>query len=160
MNSPGPDTGTNRHRRHPVSFALVGLQLAAIVFACWPVGLVNRGHLIWLLPCAAGAAFGLWALAHNRIGVSGVFPEPRPGMQLITTGPYALVRHPMYGSLIIMMGGVAGYNGHLINWLAALTIVPVVTAKALIEERLLRRVFVHYRDYLARTPHLFLPYLL
>jgi len=141
------------------SFALVALQLGAIAAACWPVGLTNRGHPAWLLLCALGAGFGVWALAHNRIGLGGVFPEPRPGMQLVTTGPYAWVRHPMYGSLIVMMAGIAAYNGHPLNGVAALVIVPVVVAKALIEERLLGGIFPEYRDYLAATRKRFLPYL-
>ena len=153
-------TAPDLYRRSRTSYGLVALQLIAVVVACWPIGLINRGHVLWLAPCLFGAVFGLWALAHNSIGLSGVFPEPRRGMRLITTGPYALVRHPMYGALIVMMVGVAGYNGHVLNWLAALVIVPVLGAKALIEERLLQHVFPDYGDYLATTPRRFLPYVI
>ncbi len=153
-----PHSVQTHYRRSRGSYRLVMLQFAGIVGACWPVSLINLGHPLWLVLCAMGAGFGVWALAHNRIGISGVFPEPRPNMSLVTTGPYALVRHPMYGALMIMMIGIAGYNGNVVNWISAAVIVAVVIAKSVIEERLLPRVFPEYESYRSSTPHRFLPF--
>lgn len=140
-----------------LSHVQVAGQLAGVILACYPVGLVNRGSPWWLVLCLAGLIAGLWALFHNRIGNFGIYPEPKPRTLLITRGPYRLVRHPMYVALIVMMGGVAGYNGHVLNILGlALTAVAVIT-KAAREERFLHARFSEYAAYARATPG-FIPF--
>ena len=58
-----------------------------------------------------------------------------------------------------MMIGIAGYNAHLLNGLAAAAVVPIVLAKALIEERHLLSRFADYERYARRTRR-FIPWLL
>jgi len=139
-----------------LSHIQVATQLTGVALSCYPVGLVNRGAPWWLLLCLAGTAFGLWALFHNRIGNFRVYPEPRPGAELITTGPYRLVRHPMYSALIVMMAGIAGYNGHALNAAGLVLVAVAVTGKAIREERFLAGHFRDYRNYAAGTPR-FIP---
>lgn len=140
-----------------LSHAQVALQLGGVVLACYPVGMQNRGSPWWLALCLAGLIFGLWALFHNRIGNFGVYPEPKSHAELITTGPYRLVRHPMYSALIVMMLGVAAYNGHLLNGLGFMLVIAAVTGKAVREERFLRSRFPDYDQYAGGTPR-FIPF--
>jgi protein-S-isoprenylcysteine O-methyltransferase Ste14 len=141
-----------------LSHVQVSAQLAGIALSCYPVGLVNHGAPWWLALCVAGTTFGLWALFHNRIGNFRIYPEPHPGAELITTGPYRLVRHPMYTALIVMMLGVALYNGHLVNAAGLILVTVAVAGKAIREERFLGDHFRNYREYAAATPR-FIPYL-
>lgn len=140
-----------------LSHLQVFVQLSGVVLSCYPVGLVNRGAPWWLLLCLAGTVFGLWALLHNRVGNFRVYPEPRAGAELITTGPYRLVRHPMYTALVVMMIGVAGYNGHALNAIGVALVIIAVATKAVREERFLAVSFPEYRGYAAATPR-FVPY--
>jgi hypothetical protein len=87
---------------------------------------VNRGLALALALCALGAASGLYALAHNRLGILGIYPELPPDAELITSGPYRWVRHPMYTSLMLMMFGIALYNLHIINLLGVVLVASVV----------------------------------
>lgn len=137
--------------KSPLSHALVLLQGLFLVLACYPVGLVNAGSPWFLLLCLAGALLGLLTLWHNRPTNFSVYPEIRDGAELITSGPYAYVRHPMYGALILMMLGIAGYNGHWLNYLAAVGVTLVVVIKAQLEERLLPQAFPAYTHYQGRT---------
>ena len=98
---------TNTTRRHSLSHLLVLLQIVGVSLSVWPVGMVNRGPALALALCALGAASGLYALAHNRLGILGIYPELPPDAELITSGPYRWVRHPMYTSLMLMMFGIA-----------------------------------------------------
>lgn len=139
------------NRRQLLSHLLVILQLAGIALCLFPVDLANRGRALSLLLCALGAAVGLYALAHNRIGMSGIYPELPPDAQLITSGPYRFVRHPMYTSLLLMMLGIALYNLHPINLTGFGIIALAVLGKVRIEERALRRRFPEYETYAART---------
>jgi len=135
-----------------LSHLQVFVQLSGVVLSCYPVELINRGAPWWLLLCMAGTAFGLWALLHNRVGNFRVYPEPRAGAELITTGPYRLVRHPMYTALVVMMIGVAGYNGHAVNAIGVGLVAIAVATKAAREERFLAGSFPEYQDYAAGTP--------
>lgn len=140
------------------STLLVGLQLAALVAVVLPAGAV-AWHAVGYLPIAAAALLGGWTLAHNRPGNFGIFPEPRPAAKLVTTGPYAWVRHPMYLAVLLFAAGfVAGWRG--VAHLAAFALLAVVLhAKAAREERLLRLRFPQYAAYAERTRRL-IPFLL
>jgi protein-S-isoprenylcysteine O-methyltransferase Ste14 len=132
------------------SALLVGLQFAALVAVVLPAG-APQWHPVGYLPLAAACVLGGWTLAHNRPGNFSVFPEPRATARLVTTGPYAWVRHPMYLAVLLFAAGfVAGWRG--LPHVAAFALLAVVLhVKAGREERLLRQRFPDYGDYAART---------
>jgi len=103
----------------------------------------------------AGAVLVLIGVALWAAGSRVIIRAFRDG-RLLTTGAYAVVRHPMYsGSLVFIATGVALILG---SWL--LLTVPVVAAvvfKVLIrreEEYLAQKHGQAYRDYRARVPAL------
>ncbi len=130
---------------------MVLLQFAGIVLACYPVGWVNAGWWVGLLPVVGGTGLGLVTLFHNRIGNFNVYPELREQALLITSGPYRWMRHPMYVALVIMMAGIALYNGHWINAVGVAAVVLAVVLKARREEVYLRQRFPEYAAYAERT---------
>jgi len=71
--------------------------------------------------------------------------------ELVTTGPYALVRHPIYGGMLLAMLGSALAQSLL--WLAPLLVYgPLFIRSARREERLLLERFPQrYPGYLKRT---------
>jgi protein-S-isoprenylcysteine O-methyltransferase Ste14 len=99
---------------------------------------------------ASGAAVGAWALAANRPGNFNIRPEPRPGGRLVTHGPYARVRHPMYLAVLLAMAAfaVAGDAG---QWAAWGALAAVLAAKARREERDLVRLHPGYEADRAQT---------
>lgn len=141
------------------SHLLVILQLTFVATCCYPVGMHNRGHTSFLIFCLLGSILGVVTLAYNRPSNFSVYPDIRPGAALITNGPYRIVRHPMYSALILMMIGIAGYNGHWINYLAAVGLIVVLVVKAQREEQLLKARFSQYMDY-ATPLKRFIPWLL
>jgi len=78
---------------------------------------------------------------------------------LLMTGPYAFVRHPMYGGLLLAMLGSA--IGQSVLWLLPLIVYgPGFILSARREESLLIEQFSErYRDYIKRTK-MFLPFLI
>ena len=146
-------------RARALSHLQVGAQLVGIGLTVWPWRAPGPPPLPALVLCVAGAVLGIAALAHNRIGNFGIYPEPRAHARLITTGPYALVRHPMYGALMLLMAGAAAWHGHWRNALGALLVAVAVVSKAAREERQLRARFDGYEAYRRRT-RWFVPYLL
>jgi protein-S-isoprenylcysteine O-methyltransferase Ste14 len=139
----------------PASVALVTLQMIALAALAWPWDATHWNAVGWPLVVAA-AAVGAWTLAHNRPGNFSVMPEPRATARLVTTGPYAYVRHPMYTAVMLAsLALAAGWNTPL-HWIALVALVVVLWVKAAREERLLAARFPGYAAYAARTPR-FLP---
>lgn len=102
-----------------------------------------------------GALFAAWA--KTRLGRHF---SPHLGVQvehqLITTGPYAVVRHPLYLGLIDFLLGSALFFNDAGLFVAGLLFVVYFTAQIRIEERLFERHFGdEWRRYRARTPALF-----
>lgn len=96
----------------------------------------------------AGIAFaGALALGGNL----SVFPKPVERAQLVTHGIYALIRHPLYTSVIFMSIGWAMVWGSRPALLVSVLLVPFFHAKACREERWLRDRFPGYADYQRRV---------
>jgi protein-S-isoprenylcysteine O-methyltransferase Ste14 len=135
-----------------VSAALVAGQFAALAVLVAPWG--GTWHAWGWTGILLAAVVGTWTLRHNPPGNFGVMPEPKAHARLVTTGPYAFVRHPMYLAVLLFVGGcLAGWQ----QWphaaaFAALAV--VLHAKALREEALLARRFPEYAAYKARTKRL------
>jgi protein-S-isoprenylcysteine O-methyltransferase Ste14 len=83
--------------------------------------------------------------------------EAEPGQRVVRTGPYAIVRHPMYlGSLVFyLLAPVA-----LGSWWAVMTVLPlaaVLVARIRNEERLLAKELGGYREYTQVTQYRLIP---
>jgi protein-S-isoprenylcysteine O-methyltransferase Ste14 len=116
----------------------------------WPAQLRPwfRGVGIGLL--AIGAAFALAAVRHLRANLSP-WPEPRPSSALVVTGPYGMVRHPIYGGLVFMAVGYAFAFGGWLTAVYATGLFALLRLKAAREEHRLKSMFPEYREYRRRT---------
>ena len=141
--------GKTRTPKQASSHLLVVLQFAFLLLCCYPQGWRNTGPAWFLILCGAGAVLGIIVLCYNRPRNFSVYPEVRVDADLITDGPYRYIRHPMYSALIMMMLGIAGYNGSWLNYVAAAGVVAVVSVKAWREEKLLAQAFPDYAIYAA-----------
>jgi protein-S-isoprenylcysteine O-methyltransferase Ste14 len=143
----------------------LGLKVFTIVlFVHFIVAGLDRGRLhlsdtvpLWLQAVAlavlaATYVLVLWAMRVNRFFSSVVRIQSDRGQFVVTTGPYAVVRHPGYlaGILVIVASGIA-----LGSWLAAalliVTSLPFLLYRAITEDRVLLAQLPGYRDYAARV---------
>ena len=103
----------------------------------------------------AGFAFVHWVFKANSF-TSGVI-EVAADQQVITTGPYAIVRHPMYlGSLIMLLGIPLGLGSWWGLW-TIVSIAAVIVLRLLDEEKFLARNLAGYSDYTRKTPNRLIP---
>ena len=132
------------------SSALHGLQFNLF----WSVPMALAGAIIVTL--GAVLAFTARAAIGRNWGTPGM---QRSDTELITRGPYALVRHPIYSGILLMMVGTA--IGLIFAWwlvAAAAAVYFVYSARA--EERYMCERFPDaYPAYRARTKML-VPFLL
>ena len=83
--------------------------------------------------------------------------ELAPGQTVISTGPYALVRHPMYAGGLIMLVGIPLALGSLWGVLVIVAIVPALIWRLLDEEKFLARNLPGYVAYQNTVPCRLIP---
>jgi protein-S-isoprenylcysteine O-methyltransferase Ste14 len=79
------------------------------------------------------------------------------GHQVVSTGPYALVRHPMYAGAIIMLLGTPLALGSWWGLLPALLFLPVLAWRLIDEERYLATRLPGYADYMRQVRYRLVP---
>jgi protein-S-isoprenylcysteine O-methyltransferase Ste14 len=104
-----------------------------------------------------GVVFALWAVV--RLGSSLTpFPAPRPDQGVKTAGPYALVRHPMYGGAILIALGWSLLFTTIAGLALSLILALLLDLKSRREEEWLCERLEGYSDYRRRTPRRLLPF--
>ncbi len=136
------------------SHLLVALQMTAIALCAYPFAAHDSARLYWLLISVAGGVVGIYVLLHNRIGNFGVYPEPKDGCCLITTGPYRWIRHPMYLSLFLGMLGIVLYHQNVMNFVGLGLLLLAISGKMIKEEKYLHSQFGDYAEYKQGTKRL------
>lgn len=113
--------------------------------------------LIWLCNALMGVAYGLlvWSLLSNRFASRVV--EIQQGQQVISTGPYAVVRHPMYLSGVFVYCLSAPALGSYWAIIPAVLIIPIFIVRIRNEEQLLLEALPGYAAYTRRVRWRLLP---
>jgi protein-S-isoprenylcysteine O-methyltransferase Ste14 len=135
---------------YPRCAAVAGTFLGAGFMLLPPQELSSALYLASLFLIIGGTVFAICAGLVLGRSIS-ILPEAR---RLVTWGPYAFVRHPLYVGEIVTMVGVA--LQYLSAW--ALLLLGLQCAfqfqRMKNEERVLFKVFPQYGDYMARTARL------
>jgi protein-S-isoprenylcysteine O-methyltransferase Ste14 len=102
-----------------------------------------------ILPGVVVFAWGIRSLGRNLTPGTA----PLSGAELVTSGPYGHVRHPIYTGLVLVL---AGYTLAWSNWTLALLFgflaLKYFQAKASVEEDWLLERFPEYKSYMRRVP--------
>jgi protein-S-isoprenylcysteine O-methyltransferase Ste14 len=106
---------------------------------------------------AAGLGLSLWAMAANRFFSPVVRIQAERGHRLVSTGPYALLRHPGYTGLIVgsLCGGIA-----LGSWWSLVPLAPFVGMflwRTAMEDRFLHEGLEGYVGYANRVRYRLMP---
>ncbi len=110
--------------------------------------------LVLALQAAVLAAGGSLAMGRTL----RAHPDPLPGAPLIERGPFGLVRHPIYGGLLL------GGSGVVLMFNSPWAVIPLVLLaglldrKSKLEERVLGLVHPRYGEYRIRVPRRFIPW--
>lgn len=140
------------------------LTLAAIVMiitAYWPL----RWGVLWMTPSPVGwTMFALvlvglaftWAARLHLGPLWSSTSSPTEDHRIVDTGPYAIVRHPVYAGLLLAAIATAIERGRIEALAGALVLIAGVSLRAKLEERFLRRDLGDeaYAAYRARVPML------
>jgi protein-S-isoprenylcysteine O-methyltransferase Ste14 len=105
---------------------------------------------------ALGLFIDLLVLRENTYSASNI--RIAEGQKVISTGPYAIVRHPMYAGALIMMIGVPLALDSWWGLLLVAATLPVLVWRILDEEALLRDELPGYTEYTRSVRHRLVPY--
>jgi protein-S-isoprenylcysteine O-methyltransferase Ste14 len=105
----------------------------------------------------ASTVFIMWVLHENSFAAPLVKVQSERGHHVISSGPYAWVRHPMYSGAIVFFIGIPLLLGSLWGLIAAPLLALLFAVRAIIEERTLRDGLAGYIDYTSQVRYRLLP---
>jgi protein-S-isoprenylcysteine O-methyltransferase Ste14 len=97
------------------------------------------------------------AFRENSFAAPFVKIQTERGHRVVSTGPYAYVRHPMYAGFLLMLIGVPMLLGSWYGLAAAFVIAAMLAVRAVLEERELASALPDYRGYTARVRYRLIP---
>jgi protein-S-isoprenylcysteine O-methyltransferase Ste14 len=157
---------TARRQSWKSRFGMVGiaaLEYFLLSTAAQYLGFAERrflpDSLLWLqiglFITVAGLLFATWArvtLGRNWSGIVTV----KQNHELIRTGPYALVRHPIYTGVVFAIFGTAIFDGKIRAIILLAVVLSILIHKMKIEEQFMTEQFgSEYTSYRRSTKALF-----
>jgi protein-S-isoprenylcysteine O-methyltransferase Ste14 len=132
-------------------YGLVDYLPSALRVNLFPPGMQGALALAGIAASIVGYAFAIWALCHLKRS----FAILVAARKLVTTGPYARVRHPIYLGYLMDLCGLLLASGSLAMLLLGAGYVQLLILRARLEEQKLADADETYRQYAARTGFLF-----
>lgn len=116
-----------------------------------PVAAVVMADVLVLL------GYGLFILVLRENRYASRVVEVEQGQRVVTTGPYAIVRHPMYFAVLVMFLFTPVALGSWWAVIAVLPLVAVLVARIRNEEQLLAKELEGYEGYTQITRYRLIP---
>jgi protein-S-isoprenylcysteine O-methyltransferase Ste14 len=151
-------------RRYQIVYRLLAGLGAVLLFGMYRHDL-RAEMILWRTPIAlawaavvgvvAGLLFTWWARIHlGRLWSSSV--SRKADHHVVDTGPYGIVRHPIYTGIILASVATAAMRGTALAWLGACVMTAGWVIKARLEEAFLRDQLgaEAYGEYARRVPML------
>lgn len=144
---------TRGARSTPTGWMLVTVQgLLFVGIGFWPS---SWGPLAPALPLPGAVLFAVGGAGMIASGLNlgrALTPLPEPnGEGMSSRGLYALVRHPMYASILVVCVGVALARGAWVVWGLAAALYALFEVKTRHEERHLVAAYDGYAEYASAT---------
>ena len=146
-----------------VIFPVVQLILQPIVAGLdhrfhWSDSVSLAGIVAGLAISAIGLGVVIWAELINPFFSGAVRIQADRGQRVISTGPYAVVRHPAYaGGLPALIAGGLALNS-LISIIPVVVIaLPIMIYRTMIEDQMLHNELPGYAEYAAKVRYRLIP---
>lgn len=157
----GPFAEGERNQKVVMTITSLGFIALLVV-----PGLDHR--LGWSIMPGPVAILGDLLLLAGWLGILAVFQantyaaatiQVTSGQTVISTGPYAIVRHPMYAAALLMFLGIPVSLGSWWGALVMVALLPALAWRLLDEERVLLRDLNGYAEYRRRVRFRLVPFI-
>jgi len=101
--------------------------------------------------------YGIFFLVLKENPYASRIVEVEPEQTVITSGPYAKVRHPMYSGVLLLYIFSPLALGSYWAIIPTIFIIPVILARILSEEKILARDLKGYKEYMQKTRYRLIP---
>ena len=146
-------------------------RIMTFVYIAWLVAFVLPGldhrfgwshQPLWITIFSQAVVFGgfattLWVAKVNRFAARTIQVEP--GQEVISSGPYRIVRHPMYLGACAMWLFTPLALGSYFTFPAFLLLIPLIVLRLLNEEKVLRQELPGYAEYCEHTRFRLVPFI-
>lgn len=156
----GPVAETQRSQQVIQGFASLFFLALFIV-----PGMDHRFHwshvsivLILLSDAMVILSLGIVFLVFLENSFTSAIIEVSSEQRVISTGPYSLVRHPMYSGAMLLLIFTPLALGSWIGLPMALPVIFVIVARLLNEEKFLQSNLPGYEEYRRKVPHRLIPF--
>jgi protein-S-isoprenylcysteine O-methyltransferase Ste14 len=112
--------------------------------------------IVALVMVVGGYLLAVWVMRVNSFASRTIRVEAR--QTVVTTGPYGLVRHPMYLGSVVICLFVPLALGSYVAWPPSALLIAFYVLRLLNEEKLLRRELPGYPEYCLRTRFRLVPF--
>lgn len=134
----------------PFEYLLVTVQFSTLAYLFLATNWVMMP--VWALAgLAISFLLAVWAIGIMQFSNLKVTPSPGESAQLRMNGPYKLIRHPMYSSLLIAALFLIIPQYSLLRLITGLLLTVDLIVKLNYEEKLLLQKFNTYRAYREKT---------
>lgn len=134
---------------------LMGLDAGRYRWSEVPLVLQGAGAILLCL----GSYLVYLTLKANSYAAPVIKIQKERGHSVVTTGPYAYVRHPMYAGALLYLAGTPLLLGSWWGLAAAVILSLLIGMRAVFEERTLKAELKGYADYAARVRYRLVPHL-
>ncbi|KAF2991421.1 isoprenylcysteine carboxylmethyltransferase family protein (plasmid) [Methylocystis sp. MJC1] len=136
------------------AFVVMGLDAVRWRATVMPVWAEAAGAVCILVSYAI-----IWrVLAENSFAAPVVRIQAERGQRIVTTGPYAIVRHPMYGGAILFLLGTPLLLGSSYGLVFVPLLVILLAIRSVFEERALSERFPKYAAYTEKVGYRLAPF--
>jgi len=135
--------------------SLRNLWLTIIKYACLFLFLIlsplTASGIWWQGIEFSGFILGVWSIFVMSKSKLNITPQPKHGAILVESGPYKVIRHPMYSAIIITFTPLIITHFDYFRLAIIIVLYLNLIFKLLFEESLLKEFFKPYKVYMKST---------
>ncbi len=134
-------------------FIVAGLDAGRFHWSTVSLGVIVLGYVL----LCVGFLISIWVYKVNKFAEPSVRIQTERGHQVIDTGPYAIVRHPLYSGALLMFAGIPLALGSFWALIPTAVGTVVIIVRTVLEDWTLQEELEGYQDYAGRVRYRLIP---